>query len=259
MMSVSRINTVVLRYFYGMRRDLGRLFEFIYWPTIDIFLFGFLGKSLDTGQETLVMSLMAGLVLWQVATRTNMDISRNLVQELWDDNLVNMLSTPLRLTEWLMGLVVIGLAGTIFTVFFGAFLVKVLLGPNIFVLGLPLIIFTLLLVMSGWILGLIGASFLVSWGQRFETMIWAISWLPAPFCGVYYQVEVLPQWAQVFSKTLPMTYAFEGVRKYIATGSLDWHIIGISFVLNLIYLLGMVLIFCWLFRRSKNRGFASLG
>jgi ABC-2 type transport system permease protein len=259
MISATRIWTVILRYFYGSKRDLGRIFDFTYWPLVDIFLFGYIGVSLTTQQNTnLLLALILGLVLWQVTYRTNMEISRNFLQELWDNNLINLFSTPLTTIEWILGLMLTGLLSITITVLFGALTVRLFFDQNIFVFGPSIIFYILLLAMSGWILGMLGATFLMLGGKRVETMVWAIGWLPAPFCSVYYPVDVLPHWAQMVSKALPMSYAFEGVRSTLATGLIPVQLLLTSFVLNILYLVGMIALFYLALKRSKNKGLATL-
>ncbi len=259
MISTYRIWAVILRNFYASRRDFNRLFDFTYWPFIDIFLFGFICVWLTSKEHsTLLLTLMLGLVLWQVAYRTNLEISRSLVQELWDNNLINIFSTPITIFEWILGLMLTGILCLCITVTVGSLAVKLIYGQNIFVIGWPILVFILLLAMSGWILGLIGASFLLNWGQRVETMVWAMGWLPAPFCSVYYPVDVLPAWAQCVSKTLPMTYAFEAMRSVVIKGYLPKNYLIISFLLNSLYLILATLLFLFMLKKRKNKGLANL-
>jgi ABC-2 type transport system permease protein len=256
---ITRIWTIVLRVFYGSRRDLNKLFELTYWPFIDILLFGFIGVSFATAQDTnLLLAFMSGLVLWQVAYRTNLEIARNVLQELWDNNLINFMASPLTIAEWLAGLMLTGLLCTLFTVTFGALCVKLMYNTNIFTLGWPMIVFALQIAASGWVLGLIAASFLMRWGEKIQTIVWAMGWLPAPFCSVYYPVEVLPAWAQTISKGLPMTYVFEALRTYIKTGQVMLTELCISAALLVLYFTLSLCLFFYMLNKRKDIGLASL-
>lgn len=257
--SMPRIWTVVLRYFYSSRRDLSKAFDFVYWPLIDIFMTGFLGVSLvQDPNSSMIVALLTSLVIWQIAFRTNMEISRNVLQELWDNNLLNWLATPLATHEWLIGLMLTGFLSSIITFLFGSFVVKMIYGISIFAVGPVIILCLISLAMAGWILGLLGSSFLIRWGQRVETMVWALGWFPAPFCGVFYSVDVLPTWAQYFSTILPMTYALKALRLAINTGEVSYTCIGISFALNGIYLVAALTLFYTMLRISKRRGLGNL-
>lgn len=254
-----RVWTVVLRYFYANRRTVSTFFDYFYWPLIDILLFGYIGTSLATQCSTnnLVLNLLTGMVLWQIMFRTNLEISKNLMQELWDENLINFFATPLQTSEWIIGLMFLGPLTILFTLPYGALLVYVAMGQNIFTMGWFILILIGLLTMGGWILGLIASSFLIRYGQKIDTLIWAIGWLPAPFCSVYYPLETLPLWMQTLSKLLPMTYAFEAMRIFTNMHSISWHHVGMSLIMNLIYLCAALILFFYMFNKSKEQGLST--
>jgi len=254
-----RIWTVILRYFYANTRTVSTLLDFLYWPLIDILLFGFIGTSMATqcANNNLVLNLLTGMVLWQVTFRTNLEVAKNLLQELWDANLINFFATPLQTSEWIMGLMFLGPLSTLFTIPYGAFIVYITMGQNIFTLGWFILVMIGLLTIGGWILGLIAASFLIRYGQKMDSIIWAIGWLPAPFCSVYYPLETLPVWMQTISKLLPMTYAFEAMRIFTSTNTISWHHVGISLGMNLLYLCGALALFFYMFNKSKEQGLST--
>lgn len=254
-----RIKALLLRHIYDGRRDLSKLFDFIYWPLIDIFLMGFMGLWLTSAQEPqLVLMLMSALVVLQVSFRTNIEISKNILQELWDNNMLNLAATPLQLAEWIIALMIMGVLGSFVTIAFGTSMVYLMYGQHILALGPILMLFFILSAMSGWWLGLIGASFLITKGQRVETMVWALGWLSAPFCSIYYPVSVLPAWAQKISAVLPMSYSFEALRELITTGVVSYRLLSISLALNMLYLVITYTLFCFLYRARKKRGLGNL-
>jgi ABC-2 type transport system permease protein len=258
-LKLSRVWTVFLRYFYAHRNTPSSAFDFLYWPLVDMVLFGFIGVWLSKQQSSdkVVLSLVIGLVLWGIAYRTNLEISKNLVQELWDENLINFFATPLSLTEWICGLMLSGFLCIMFALPYGALLAYFIFGLNIFSIGFTIIPLIFLLIMSGWILGFIAAGILIYGGQKIETIVWAMGWLPAPFCSVYYPVEVLPNWMQFISKLLPMTYAFEGMRQALNTGTIPYYYLMVSFMLSFIYLIGTLIFFTFMFRKSKEQGLSN--
>lgn len=254
--SFSRAWTVVLRYFYSNRRTASTFFDYLYWPVIDILLFGYIGLSLSqqSMNGNLVANLLTGMVLWQVAFRTNLEVSKNLLLELWDKNLINFFATPLRLSEWLAGLMMLGPIAILFTVPYGALIVKLMMNENIFSMGWPILLIIGLLIMSGWFLGIITASFLIYYGQKIDTLVWAIGWLPTPFCSIYYPLDTLPHWMQVVSKFLPMTYAFEAMRIINNENIIPYDYLAISFCLNAVYLIISLAFFVYMFKKSRGEG-----
>jgi ABC-2 type transport system permease protein len=254
--SLDRAWTVFMRYFYSNRRTASVFVDYLYWPVIDILLFGYIGLSLSDQvlNNNLVINLLTGMVLWQVTFRTNLEVSKNLLLELWDENLINFFATPLRLSEWLVGLMMIGPVTVLFTVPYGALIVKLMVNENIFTMGWSMLLIIASLVMSGWFLGIFTSSFLIYYGQKMDTLVWAVGWLPAPFCSIYYPLETLPHWMQLASKLLPMTYAFEAMRTVINTHTIPYDLLLISFALNVLYLILALAFFMCMFRKSKNEG-----
>jgi ABC-2 type transport system permease protein len=245
----------MMRYFHANRREISTYFDYFYWPLIDMFLFGFLGTWLSEQQNSaLTISLITALVLWSVTYRSSLDIARNMAQELWDENLLNFFATPIKLAEWVLGLMSLGILSLFITVPYTSFLAKLIFNQNIFNIGSSLFMFVGLLIMSGWILGFVASSLLIYYGQKIETVVWAIPWLITPFSSIYYPISVMPSWAQSVSKFLPTMYAFEGVRKLLTTGQMPYHDIGMSLLLNTVYLIAALLFFNHMFKKSKNEG-----
>ncbi|MDR3549903.1 MAG: ABC transporter permease [Candidatus Babeliales bacterium] len=257
--SLVRVWTVILRYFYSYGRNINKSFEFFFWPLIDTVLFGFIGMGTSDGSHPeLLAGLLVGLILWQITQRTSMEISRNLLQEIWDENLVNFFATPLTIFEWITGLLSLGFIITfLITIPYAALIVYGIFGYNLFALGWLLLPSILLLIVSGWILGFIAASMLIYWGQQIDILVWALPWLPTPFCSIYYPVAVLPKWMQLISKGLPMSYVFEGLRFTIRTGQTSYWHLGMSATLNILYLLITLSLFFYMFKKSKAKGLGS--
>ncbi len=259
MIAITRIWAVFLRILYNTLRDINRYFDFFYWPLVDALTFGFIGVWLTTQQEAnMLLTLMVGLALWQVTYRTNIEVSRSLLQELWDNNMINTLATPLTPLELLLGYMLTGLIFLIITVPVATILVLTIYGQNIWIVGLPLVLFILLLAMSGWILGLLGACCIIRWGRSIEVMVWAMGWLLAPFCSVYYPAEVLPQWAQTIGSTMPMSYVFKAMRGLVLEHHLRLDYLAVGLVLNLAYLAVSAALFSYMLNQRKKLGLGGL-
>ncbi len=70
-------------------------------------------------------------------------------------------------------------------------------GFNLLDLGLPLVAFFAVLVLTSWSLGLISAGVILRYGLGAEELAWSLAFLLLPLCCVYYPVSVLPEWLQV--------------------------------------------------------------
>lgn len=259
-MSFSRIKAVFFRYFYVLLKGPQQLSDLFYWPLIDILLWGLTSiwvASADSNSQ-LPLILMTALIFWQITWRGSMDISVSLLQEFWHRNLINMFSTPLRIVEWGLGVILLCLCKLVITVTFGVLVVYLLYSLKIFLLGWAFIPFACMLICFGWTLGFFAASLLLRYGHQIESIAWMIGYLFAPFSAVFYPVSILPSWAQKISWCLPTTYVFEGMRKILQDGVFPTSYFWMSLILNVVYLVCSLGLFFISFKKSREKGLARL-
>ena len=136
-MNWKHIQGVFFRYFHPLFRGSHFLADLFYWPFIDILLWGLTSLWIQKQQEApgVPLMLMTALIFWHVTWRGSVDVSVNLLQEFWNRNLVNLFSTPLKVSEWGLGIILLCLFKLMITISFGAFVVYVLYSLNIFTIG----------------------------------------------------------------------------------------------------------------------------
>lgn len=257
-MSFKRIIGVFYRYFYTLHKGPHQLSDLFYWPLVDILLWGLTSVWIQkqSSVPNLPLILMTGLIFWQIAWRGSVDISVNLLQEFWNSNLVNLFSTPLRIYEWSLGVLLMCFFKLCISIAFGTLLVYLLYALNVFTLGWLFLPFAALLLMFGWSIGFTTAGFIIYWGHQVEMLAWMTAFLFAPFSAVFYPIETLPTWAQKISWCLPTTYVFEGMRMLLGGHPLPLNYIWVSLVLNIIYLFLSISFFKWMFEKSRVKGLA---
>jgi ABC-2 type transport system permease protein len=259
-MKLGRIWAVVLRYSYAFFK-FDSLYDLFYWPALDIFLWGMTSiwlQQTQSGPPDLALGILTGLIFWQLLWRGNYEVSVNLLLEFWNRNLVNLFSTPLKISEWICSLMVMGIFKILVNLVFGAAIVYLFYQLNIFQLGWAFLPYVVLLTMAGWFMGFLSAAIIVFYGQRLQMLAWMMAYLFAPFSAVYYPVSVLPEWAQVIAKCLPTTYIFEGMREILYQGKVSIEPILISFGLNILYLGAALWFFIAMYQRSRDKGLSRL-
>lgn len=260
-MNSGRIWAVFLRYFYAFWK-FDTLCDLFYWPALDIFLWGITSvwiQQYEQGVPGLALAILTGLVFWQLIWRGNYEVTINLLLEFWNRNLVNFFSTPLRLSEWVISVMLVGIAKILIHVAFAALVVYVAYALNIFDVGMwPFIAFCASLTMSGWFIGFISAAVIVYYGQRLQMLAWMTAYMFAPFSAVYYPVTALPEWAQKIAYCLPMTYIFEGMRDILYNQHFSLSMLIMSFVLNLVYIAASLIFFVFMYEKSRAKGLARL-
>lgn len=259
-MSMRRIWAVFLRYFYLFAK-LDHIADLFYWPALEILLWGITSVWIQQQQGTIphiALAVLTGLVFWQIVWRGNYEVTVNLLEEFWSRNLVNLFSTPLKVTEWMVSIMLIGLVKISVSMLFGALLVWLLYTLNVFALGWAFLPFLASLTLSGWFMGFFSAAIIVYYGKRVQMLAWMMAYVFAPFSAIYYPLEALPSWAQMVAKALPTTYIFEGMRKVLNQQLFPMSDFLISIGLNLLFLFGSMLLFKTMFEKSRDKGLARL-
>jgi ABC-2 type transport system permease protein len=259
-MNLKRIYGAFLRYFYIFVK-VETLSDLIFWPALEIILWGVTSVWIQRHEQEvpfIALAILTGLVFWQVVWRSYYEIAVNLLQEFWNRNLINLFSTPLKLSEWGVSLMLLGLFKILITISFGALVVSLLYALNIFQMGWAFLPFTASLILSGWFMGFFSAAILIYFGQRMEALAWLTPYIVSPFCAIFYPIDALPAWGQTIAYCLPMTYVFEGMRAIINHNIFSWDLLLKSFGLNLIYLSLTGILLKALFEKSREKGLGRL-
>jgi ABC-2 type transport system permease protein len=127
-------------------------------------------------------------------------------------------------------------------------------GVSVFELGLPLLGFFLNLVFTGWAISQAVTGILLRYGLGAESLTWMLPFLLAPFSCIYYPLETLPGWMQTIAQYLSTTYVFEGMRALILHDEWKPDLLWTAFLLNGIYFILGLGVFCLAFRSARKRG-----
>ncbi|OGH52447.1 MAG: hypothetical protein A3G13_00545 [Candidatus Levybacteria bacterium RIFCSPLOWO2_12_FULL_37_7] len=259
--NVNRVWAMIIRYTIYLRHNYDRLTDLFYWPALDLFIWGLTGlyiAKLSNNSSHYLLIILSGLVFWIVVWRSQYEITTNLLSEMWDRNIVNIFASPLKVSEWILAVMVFGFLKTIVSVSFSSILSFIFYRFNIFSFHWLLIPFILSLLATGWAGGFLVAAFIIRYGMKLQTLAWAGIALIAPFSAIYYPVSVLPSWAQTVSLLIPSTYIFESIRDILFTGTVHYDKLVTSFILNAIYLILSLWFFVAMFGKSKKLGLSRL-
>lgn len=261
MIDTQIVSAIIRRYIYTLRHDLNSFTDAFYQPAMQIFIWGLTSSYIQRESNNLpqiVLVILSGVVFWMILSQSTQDITIGLLREFWDRNLVNLFSSPLRLREWIVGVVITGIIKLCFSLALGIFLVLVLYHANIFSYGFFLIPFIMSLLITGWVIGFFIAGLLVRYGHSMQAFAWIGIEIISPFCGVYYPISSLPVWMQNIAFFLPPSYIFEGMRQVVNTGTISYNNLFISFALNITYLLLSLWFFVKMFEKSRKLGLGRL-
>ena len=255
--SLRRIAALVRRYMYLLRGSGVRLVELIYWPFLQMLTWGFLQKYLAGTENPYAQTagvLIGSVLLWDILFRSKIGFSTTFIEEMWSRNLGNLLTSPLRPYELVAALSlwsIIRLAVSMVPVAIAAFL---FFGFNLLDLGLALVAFFFVLVLTSWSLGLIAAGVILRYGLGAEELAWSLAFLLLPLTCVYYPVSVLPDWLQPVALALPPTHVFEGMRAILLEHTFDPTDLLWALGLNAVYLAAGYATFSWFLGSARKNG-----
>jgi ABC-2 type transport system permease protein len=261
-MKTHRIFGIVLRYLFLFRHSFDRLSDAFYWPTMDLLLWGitsiYFRKYSQDGQMVTTM-IISGILLWLIVWRGQYEISVNLLEDLWNKNLINIFASPISFYEWVSSFLILGIIKAILSFSYGAFIAFILYKVQIFTFGFGLLPIMFLLIMTGWWSGFIGAGIILRYGTKIQTVAWSLVTLLSPFSAIYYPLAILPQWAQKVALFVPTSYVFESARKVINQGYFDSRMFFVAFSLNVCYIILSIIYLRSSFNKALQRGLVKIG
>ncbi|HXZ52751.1 MAG TPA: ABC transporter permease [Burkholderiales bacterium] len=251
------ILAIVLRQFYLMRGSPARLFPLVMWVAVDILLWGFITKFLATVAEpgfNFVSTLLGAVLLWDFFGRVMLGVTTAFFEDVWSRNFLNVFATPLRISEYVAGLVLTSILSSSLALAVMIALASAVFGLSIFAYGALLAPFLLVLFLSGIALGIFGAAVVLRLGPAAEWLIWPVPALLSPFVGVFYPLATLPAWMQIIAHALAPSYVFEGMRAIIAGEAFPATHLLWSTGLAAIYILLAAFFFARVYRHAVRTG-----
>jgi ABC-2 type transport system permease protein len=255
-MYVGRTAAIVLRQYYLMRGSVARITPLFAWVAIDVVLWGFITRYLNsvTTGVNFVPTLLGAVLLWDFFTRVMQGVSMGFLEDVWSRNFLNFFATPLRISEYLAGLVITSIATSAVGLSVMLVLATGVFGLKFFAYGLTLVPFLLVLFLFGIALGIVAIALVLRLGPAAEWFIWPIPAMISPFAGVFYPVSTLPEWMQIVARALPPSYVFEGLRGIVRGGTLDPGALALGLVLAGLYILLAAAFFGAVYRRAVRTG-----
>src|SRR6185436_5893937 len=110
--SPRRVAAMVLRYWYLLRSSWARLTELIYWPTVQMLMWGFLQTYLASQTSLYARAggvLVGAVMLWDILFRGQLGFSISFLEEMYARNLGNLMISPLRASEFVLALMIMSI------------------------------------------------------------------------------------------------------------------------------------------------------
>ena len=193
-MNASRIGAIVLRMFYLYRGSPQRVFPIFIFVAIDILVWGFLTRYLNSVSHAdfnFVPALLGAVLLWDFLTRVMQQITMTLFEDVWTRNFLNFFASPLRTSEYLIGLLIVAIITSGLSLVAMIILAQIAFGLSFLSYGLAIAPFFMVMFLTGIALGVAASALVLRLGPASEWLIWPIPMLISPFAGVFYPVTDL--------------------------------------------------------------------
>ena len=256
-MSWTRIYGLILRHYYLIVSSFPRILDLIYWPTIQIFLWGFISKFFTMNSDyynNAIGVILTAAILYDFLFRSSISYNMMFLEEIWSRNFTNLFITPLKISEIISALTITAIFRTMIGLVPATLLAAPLFGVSIFQLGISLFFLLLALYIFGITLGLLVTSGLLRFGPSFENIAWGSLFFLAPLGCIYYPIEILPEWLQIIAKLLPLVHIFEEVRNILVNNFVNYAEMLKAISISLIYFLLSIAIFYSAYSGARKRG-----
>src|SRR3954469_15609325 len=107
-----RVVAMVLRYLYLLRSSWPRVLELVYWPAVQLLVWGFLQMYITQNAGFFARAggvFIGAVMMWDILFRGQLGFSISFLEEMWSRNLGNLMISPLRPFEFVMALMVMSI------------------------------------------------------------------------------------------------------------------------------------------------------
>jgi len=256
--ALRRIWGLMYRHLALYRRSWPRLLELTYWPVLQMCIWGFTASFLATrmgGAAGFAGGLLiGGVLLWEVALRSQMGVAISFLEEMWSRNLGHVFVSPLRPWELVAALIGMSIIRLCIGVIPAMLLAWLLYAFNILSIGPVVILFFANLMVMGWWVALGVVALILRHGAGAEALAWSVLFGLTPFSAVFYPVAILPFWAQPIALAIPAAHVFEGMRAILMDQPIPWYHLVWAVGLNAAWMAAAIWVFARQFRAARERG-----
>ena len=256
-MSFARTSAIVLRQFYLMRGSTARVLPLFAWVAIDIILWGFMSKylnSISAPRLNFVPSLLGAVLMWDFLGRVMFGVTTAFLEDVWSRNFLNFFASPMTVADYVGGLVLSSILTSCIGLVVMVLLASAVFGLSIFSYGIALVPFILVLFLFGIAMGIFATAIVLRLGPAAEWFIWPLPALISPFVSVFYPLSTLPAWMQWTARLLPPSYVFESLRATANGHEPWWAGLVLSSALALVYIALATMTFARVFRFAVRTG-----
>mgnify|MGYP001599359731 CR=1 FL=1 len=256
-MNLKRIYAIIIRQLFLLRKNFTRFVNIFLWIALDVILWGFITQYLNNvskAEFSFVPAILGAVILWGFLVRVQQGVILSFFEDMWSQNFLNLFASPIKTTEYILGLIGASIITSVAGLSFITVIASVAFNYNLLAIGLPLLLFLLVMFIFGLALGIITISFTLRFGPAGEWLAWIFPFLLGPLSGIIYPISILPNILQIISKIIPPSYVFEGLREIVFKKTFSPELLITGALIAFIYLFLSYLIFVYTFKIVKRKG-----
>ena len=134
-MNLNKMYGLFLRHFYLIKSSFPRILDLIYWPSIQITLWGFISNffaSHSTYYNNAVGVILTCAILYDFLFRTRIGFNMLFLEEIWSRNFTNLFIAPIKIGEIIISLVFTALIRALIRLIPAILLTSPLFGISLF-------------------------------------------------------------------------------------------------------------------------------
>ncbi len=250
-----RLSGLILQELYVTRHRLEIVVDTVFYPLINVILFGYITHYIGTGGELDGQIFIVGVLLWQIMVVMQYNLTVSTMWSIWSHNLTNIFIAPISIREYLTAGVIsaaVRTFGITVILALGSWLV---FDFNLLDLGFANVsLFVLNLIIFASALGIALLGVIFRFGTRVQAISWGAIYALQPITAAFFPVAVLPGFLQAIAYALPPTYVFEAARAALTNPTVNWRYTFLALGLNVVYTVASLLLFAYYFKKSKESG-----
>jgi ABC-2 type transport system permease protein len=256
-MKLHRVNAVIVRHVYESQRNFDRVVDTLWWPVLDVVMWGFFSIYLTHGkglQFNFISVMLGAVILWTMFFSFQRDMAVAFIDDLWCRNLINLFSTPLMLSEYMTGIIVVCILKVVVGLSAASAIAWAAYSFDIIPWLPKFIPYIANLLFFALAIGIAITGMIFRYNTKVQALAWGFSGLLMPVSCIFYPVSSLPKWLQDVAWMMPTAHSFEGMRQVLTGKGFSplhfWWGAG----LNVVYFTMAMVFFGWIFEKARSRG-----
>jgi ABC-2 type transport system permease protein len=256
-MRIHRVAAIFDRHMLETRRSLERITDLVYWPMIDVIMWGFFSAYLaHSGGLGRVRAefLVVAAVFWSLFRGMQRDIAIGLLSEIWARNLTALLTTPLTFSEYVAGLTTVAAGKAVVSSIIALGLTNIFYVSTSLKILIMLVPFAINLVVFGFAVGILISGLIIRYSTRVQNIAWSVTGVLLPLSCVFYPMAELPDFLKGIAWLVPTSHSFEGIRQIMLGGVFPSGQLLSGLALSLFYAVLSLFVFGSLVRQARKLG-----